>query len=142
MLRVLKHTRFPETFAAFFAVSLHQGSSKATGGDPLHGPVSLPHIPVRTDDTPRKAVYLIVQYWDGKCASAPSRAISEWKPRPLVPPTLAGAFHVDSFFVEGFVSNHWWWRLATGNVVAESGPESRLGGLIRYARRLCSTPIG
>jgi hypothetical protein len=21
-------------------------------------------------------------YWDGKCASAPSRAISEWKPRP------------------------------------------------------------
>ena len=42
------------------AVSPTSSSSNATGGDPFHGPVSVPHISVRTDGTPRTRVYFIV----------------------------------------------------------------------------------
>jgi hypothetical protein len=56
----------------------------------LHGPVSFPHICVRTDDASPRTVYLIIRNWDGKCASPLSRAISEWKPRPSPVPPDAG----------------------------------------------------
>jgi hypothetical protein len=79
----------------------------ATGGGPLHGPVSLPHIPVRTDDTPRKAVYLIIHAGMANARVPPLAPSRNGSPGPSSPPTLAGAFHFNgddrSSIVEGVV---------------------------------------
>jgi hypothetical protein len=67
------------------AVSPTSSSSNATGGDPLHGPVSVPHISVRTDDTPRTRVYFIVHTGMANARVpplAPSRNGSPGLPRP------------------------------------------------------------
>jgi hypothetical protein len=72
----------------------------ATGGGPLHGPVSLPHIPVRTDDTPRKAVYLVPNTGMANARVPPLAPSRNGSPGPSSPPTLAGAFHVEYFGVQ------------------------------------------
>ena len=69
----------------------------ATGGGPLHGPVSLPHIPVRTDDTPRQAVYFTAHTGMANARVPPLAPSRNGSPGPSSPPTLAGAFHVDSW---------------------------------------------
>jgi hypothetical protein len=68
---------------------VHGRPSKNLGalkdGGPVHGPVSWPHIYVRTDDTPRKMVYLLAHTGMANARVpplAPSRNGSPGLPRP------------------------------------------------------------
>src|ERR1700738_3267174 len=68
------------------------GSSNATGGGPLLGPVPLPHIPVRTDDTPQKAVYFIVHAGMANARVPPLAPSRNGSPGPSSPPDAGRGF--------------------------------------------------
>jgi hypothetical protein len=77
-----------------------------------------------------------------QCASAPSRAISEWKPRPLVPPRRwPGLFMStgdDRFsIVERPYHNHWWAR-EDSNLQPDRYEWPGLTGNLKYNRRFSS----
>jgi hypothetical protein len=59
---------------------------RSYGRGPLHGPVSFPHICVRTDDASQRTVYLMIRHWDGKCANPLSRHLGMEAPALPRPP--------------------------------------------------------
>jgi len=88
---------FPQTAQETMALlSVPAGAPRrlanATGGDPLHGPVSLPHIPVRTDDTPRQAVYLIAHTGMANARVPPLAPSRNGSPGPSSPPDAGRGF--------------------------------------------------